>query len=398
MTSETRSKLNLLLVETSPVGIKGSMSRYAQLVARALVELPGFSETIELRTVRLAMPEPFRRLFSISVGTWLNHLWLMMFGAASIRRCAPDLVHLLDGSFGYVLNRVRGPMVTATVHDLIPLLQQRKVFGPDPTSHPAQWIVRRSIAGLRRCRRLISVSENTGQDLIRIAEIDARSISVVPIALDSIYTEALAVTFPERPPATGEIEPVILHVGNNGQYKNREGVLRIFSLISQSTNARLRLVGPAATSSLVRMVEEMGLDDRVEFIGNVDDLTLRNLYRSASVLLFPSLYEGFGWPPLEAMACGCPVVCSSAGSLAEVVGSAALTAPASDEDALARYCVQVLQNPELAADLGKKGRAHVRQFTLVRMGEQLLEVYESILDEAPHGRSRARSLTAQSGV
>jgi glycosyltransferase involved in cell wall biosynthesis len=170
-------------------------------------------------------------------------------------------------------------------------------------------------------------------------------------------------------------------VGNNGHYKNREGVLRIFSQIRKVRESRLVMAGAPLSPQMMRLVDELGLGECVDCVADVDDAALCELYRKASVLLFPSIYEGFGWPPLEAMACGCPVVCSSEASLPEVVGDAALMAPADDEGQLATLCLSVLTDTVLAESLIEKGRKHARQFTTERMGNQLVEMYEHVLDQ-----------------
>ena len=102
------------------------------------------------------------------------------------------------------------------------------------------------------------------------------------------------------------------------------------------------------------------------------------LYKQAELLLFPSLYEGFGWPPLEAMAHGCPVVCSTAGSLPEVVGKAALTCSPTDIDGLTQAVSRLLQNPELKNDLMARGTSNLQRFSLHRMGSQLVSLYEKL--------------------
>jgi glycosyltransferase involved in cell wall biosynthesis len=139
------------------------------------------------------------------------------------------------------------------------------------------------------------------------------------------------------------------------------------------------LAGAPPEKSLVELIASLSLRDAVDFVADPDDDALLRLYRNAALLLFPSLYEGFGWPPLEAMACGCPVVCSMAGSLPEVVGDAALTAAAADEAGLARHCIALLENPELARAMAEKGRAWAGKFTLERMRDDLLTAYDRAL-------------------
>jgi len=129
------------------------------------------------------------------------------------------------------------------------------------------------------------------------------------------------------------------------------------------------------------MVRRSRLERHVDFVVQPDDVQLADLYRGACLLLFPSLYEGFGLPPLEAMAFGCPVVCSSAASLPEVVGRAALTCPPDDEEQMAGNCERILEDPALAERLIELGHRRARKFTLKRMAQGLLDAYAEALGE-----------------
>jgi len=118
----------------------------------------------------------------------------------------------------------------------------------------------------------------------------------------------------------------------------------------------------------------------VSFIVEPDDAELFDLYGKACLFLFPSLYEGFGWPPLEAMAFGCPVVCSNAASLPEVVDDAALTCGPEDEKKMAENCLTVLQDASIANRLIERGYSRVKMFSLEQMGRQVMEVYGKVLN------------------
>ena len=126
------------------------------------------------------------------------------------------------------------------------------------------------------------------------------------------------------------------------------------------------------------LARRLGVLESIVELGAVPDQELVGLYNAVDVLLFPSLYEGFGWPPLEAMASGTPVVCSRAGSLDEVVGNAALTADPEDVDALTWHVRSVLTDEGLRGALVQRGLAHVAQFSWRRTAEQLIEVYRGV--------------------
>jgi glycosyltransferase involved in cell wall biosynthesis len=174
--------------------------------------------------------------------------------------------------------------------------------------------------------------------------------------------------------------PYILHVGHNGAYKNRAGVLEVFSRIKHEKTNSLFLVmaGPAPDDKLRNLVREKDIESQMLWIVGPSDELLSSLYANAELLLFPSLYEGFGWPPLEAMEAGVPVVCSNAASLPEVVGEAALMAPPDDYDELASLCLRVLTEDNLKNELVQKGYENLKRYSFEEFSENLRNVYDSL--------------------
>ena len=133
------------------------------------------------------------------------------------------------------------------------------------------------------------------------------------------------------------------------------------------------------TRAIDETFTRLALEPHVHFTGYVPDADLPALYGGATAFVFPSLYEGFGLPPLEAMACGTPVVTSNVSSLPEVVGDAALTVDPTDVKAIAEAINGILDNPALAADLRARGLARAKQFTWERTAQQTLAVYDEVL-------------------
>jgi glycosyltransferase involved in cell wall biosynthesis len=372
----------VLLVDTARPDQRGSMSRYADLVRLALKSSKHRKKLIVIEHARCSVPPVYMSLLPGIIGTWLNHFWLMLVCRQQLGRNQPDLIHILDGSFGYLVPRGGRSAVVATVHDLIPALRQSGRFGDWPSSYAAKLLISASLNGLQRCDQLLAVSASTAIDLASLTGLKNEKIAVSPLALAD---EFLDETEMEHDQTCEKKNRFIFHVGNNARYKNREGVIRIFQKLRQKFPLKLRMAGPPPTSEMQNLLRDNSLDGDVEFIVGADDSKLRELYGQASVFLFPSLYEGFGWPPLEAMACGCPVVCSNEGSLPEVVGDAALTASASDESRLVRHCLAVLTDNELATKLSAKGRLRARTFSLDRMRRDLLDAYRKALEH--HARS-----------
>jgi len=176
----------------------------------------------------------------------------------------------------------------------------------------------------------------------------------------------------------------LLFAGNIKPHKNLERLIAAFGLLKRKPeleDLKLFIIGEDVTryGSLRRTVESVGVRQDVRFFGFVPDRTLAGLYRLASVFTFPSLYEGFGMPTLEAMACGTPVVTSRISSLPEVVGDAAvLVDPYSVED-IARGIESVLADEELAAGLVSRGHTRVQSFSWERSVRQIHSGYRRIL-------------------
>lgn len=373
--------LRVVLVSTAAPDRPGSMRRYAEAVRLAPAAQPGGSRPV-LTAVAVAPAQESLQRLPGPLGNWFHHAVC----AARLRRAVlgaqPDVVHILDGSHAYLANLLPGrARVVATVHDLIPLLTSR---GELPGRHPStlgHLLWRLSLRGLRRCRRVLADSESTRRDLARLAGLPDEQLVVVPLPLWS--PGAGNGPLPTTRGLEAEADPnrrgppVLLHVGHNGAYKNREGVLRTGALVLREQPVRLVLVGPPPTPALRRLAAELGLAAAAEWSCDVGDAQLQDLYREAAVFLFPSLYEGFGWPPLEAMVAGVPVVCSDAASLPEVVGDAALTAGPCDYAQLARHCLDLLSNPDLRAELVRRGAANTRRFTAERFAADLMAVYHA---------------------
>jgi glycosyltransferase involved in cell wall biosynthesis len=169
------------------------------------------------------------------------------------------------------------------------------------------------------------------------------------------------------------------------------GILRALALLRDRIPHPLVMAGRPSLKAErdMRLVEQLGLGDRVRFTGWVADEDLPVLYSLADAFVFPSLYEGFGVPLLEAMACGCPVVTSTGGSCAEVVGEAGLCVDPADPAAIAGAVLRVVTEPGLARELGRRGVERARRFTWERTARATL----SILAEAA-GRSQTQGAAA----
>ncbi len=174
----------------------------------------------------------------------------------------------------------------------------------------------------------------------------------------------------------------ILYFGSNKPHKNLVTLVEAYATMAAETGARLVIAGywDAAYPESRRRAEALGLGERVRFLGPVDEADAPALYSGATCFVFPSRYEGFGLPVLEAMACGAAVACSNTSSLPQVGGDAALYFAPEDIDGLAHALRRLISDPVLRQTLAQKGLEQARRFSWSRTATQTLEVYRSLVD------------------
>lgn len=258
-----------------------------------------------------------------------------------------------------------------TVHDVIPL------------SYPengglAQAYHRLSLS--RSCElagRVITCSNHSKGEICRQLSVPHEKVSVVYNALKPVWA-------PKEDPQVTEhynLKNYILYVGGYDRRKNLPALLAAFKrLLIKQPDLKLALAGPLTHDypQVRQKAEELGISKSVVHAGDVSLPDLQALYASASLFILPSLYEGFGLPALEAMACGTPVIASNAAALPEIVGDAGLLADARDETALAGAMQQVLSDDSLRKKLVEKGFERSKEFTPKKAAEQTLAIYREV--------------------
>lgn len=289
-----------------------------------------------------------------------------------------QLNHILDHGYGHLVYAVRPGRTVVTVHDLIPLVRWRGgIPGLSPGRKP--WLNLLSLRGLRLATRLIAVSENTRRDLIRFCNCAPDRIDVVYHGVDPFfkpYGLSQKLLLRRELDLPSEIGTQIVLVSGSQWYKNHTGALKAFARLLTTSRIPMQLIKIGApTMEWARTVRELGLEEATRCLGIVPHHELPKVFNSADCLLFPSFYEGFGWPPLEAMACGVPVVASNTSSLPEVIGDAGLMCPPNDYDGLAQAIYNVLTNDYVRQMLVERGLARARQFTWEKTAQQTLAVY-----------------------
>jgi glycosyltransferase involved in cell wall biosynthesis len=303
------------------------------------------------------LPSPARRLL-VRANQAFARAWLARHGA--------DLVH--ETYYSAVRTAPPGPPAVLTVFDMI----HEKFPGYAPRTAR---IARLKRAAIRRADHLICISENTRRDLLELYDVDPARASVVRLGFSQ--------------PAAGEeglprphAEPYLLFVGTRGGYKDFAVLLRAYAA-SPLLQRELVLAcfGDAPFSAAeLQGIDELGIPrERVRHAVGGDDLLAAH-YRHAALFVYPSRYEGFGMPPLEAMARDCPVVCTNTSSLPEVAGEAARLFEPGDAIGLRAAIEAVLGSSAEASVLRTKGRARARGFSWEICAQQTRAVYERVLD------------------
>jgi glycosyltransferase involved in cell wall biosynthesis len=331
-----------------------------------------FPERCQVREYRPHVPA------WLGQGTW--RMRLSRFGVYpwQARRQQGQINHIVDHGYGHLLYVLDPERTVVTVHDLIPLVRWCGGI-PGLSRGRKPWLNLISFNALRQARHLIAVSENTRRDLIRFCNCAPSKISVIHSGIDPIFKPCSAADKVRMRSALGLSHSqtcLVLMMGSQ-IYKNQSGALRAFVHLRAIHSGSLQLLKTGMPNpEWSQTVEQLGLAGNVRCLGVVPRAQLPDLYNAADCLLSPSWYEGFGWPPLEAMACGTPVVASNAGSLPEVIGNAGLMCDPKDEPGIAEATYGVLTNTQLRQDLIERGLKRASQFTWEKAARKTLDVYE----------------------
>ncbi|HYQ01102.1 MAG TPA: glycosyltransferase family 1 protein [Polyangiaceae bacterium] len=304
-----------------------------------------------------------------------------LFLGGLARRVGPKLLHLPDPP-GTPID-MRQPRIV-TCHDLIPLVLAKQYLAPVPGARLLQWL--RDYARYRTAQRVIAISHATRRDLIEHVGVAPERIDVVHSGVDHDRFSAHEVDG-ERAEVVRRLgfeAPFLLCLGASDARKNLPLLVRAFGQSGVAPEVMLVFAGPISPRQRARLLEavrDSGVEGRVSIMGYIDDALLVALYRQCLAYVFPSSYEGFGLPILEAMACGAATLTSSLSALAEVAGDAALTLPSLDRDVLAEGIARIVSDAALRTRLRARGLEHVKAFTWQRCAQQTLACYVRTLEE-----------------
>ncbi len=366
---------------TSAVRQGAGIGRYTRGLIGALAELAPAGERYVLLS---AGRDPTRRAWPLHIRTCELPLTDRHMAFVWQRLRLPLPVELLTGrldvfhSPDFVLPPVRRAKTVLTVHDLSFLRN------PGWSSPPLYAYLLRSVPpAVARADVILADSVSTQRDLMELLRVPAERISVVyPGAEPQFCPSADAEMLRAALERLGLSQPYILAVGTLQPRKNYPRLIRAFAQLRRGHSLPHQLVISGGQGWLFdeihATIQALNLHDEVRLVGFVADDDLPALYQGADLLAFPSLYEGFGIPVLEALACGTPVVTSTTSSLPEAAGDAALLVDPEDEAALAEAMWRLVDDQALRTDLRQRGFAQVRRFGWAESARQLRAIYHAV--------------------
>jgi glycosyltransferase involved in cell wall biosynthesis len=360
---------------------RAGLGRYAARLGQALLALgvPLTAFINDPRESRLAPPLSSLPTRSVHLARkpWRLRAAATYFGG-------PSLDFIFEGTQVYhatehLLPRLKRVPSVFTLHDIAYLrypqyhLLQNRLF--------LRWMMPRF---LRQADHIIAISESTRRDALQHYRLDPAKIGVIPEGVEPRFTSAVEAKQLDAVRRAYDLPArFILFVGTIEPRKNLPTLLEAYAALrSKHPDVGLVIAGGKGWlyQSFFDRLTALGLPNVVKLTGFVTDEQLPALLNAAEVFAFPSHFEGFGLPPLEAMACGVPVVCSNASSLPEVVGDAGLLVPPDDSRAWVEALDRVLSNPGLRLELRGRGLARARQFTWEAAARQTLAVYQRVAE------------------
>lgn len=348
----------LMAARSSESPAPARATKFTAFVSAPALQLPG----IHLHQTHLPPHQP-----------WVRILWEQSAFPLALRQQGADVVHGLVN----VLPLATTLPSIVTVHDLSFLRM------PDKFPRAKRWYLSQLChASVRKASHVIAVSHQTAADLQQFWALDERKISVIYNGVGTEFVPASPLTIEAFRRERGLPARFFLYLGTLEPRKNLSLLIRAFAqwrIGTTAANREIKLVIAGAKGwfyeQIFTLVKQLQLEQSILFPGFVPAAELPDWYRAAELFIYPSLFEGFGLPVVEAMACGVPVICSDTGSLVEVVGANALTFPAQNEGALVDRLHQVMADAPLRQELRRLGLARAQQFSWQRTAEATFDLY-----------------------
>lgn len=299
------------------------------------------------------------------------------------RRTRGMLNHILDHGYAHLLQVLDPERTVLTVHDVIPILGgMGKIRGVDLSRR--RWLSEWTARYYKKARRIIANSESTKNDLVKHCGCDPEVITVVYLGINSSFRPVTELQKKECRITLGLPQESVKLVLITGQqfYKNQVVSIRVMEYLQRRYGSTIWLVRLGRSSSEWDLaIADSSFRHQVTYLADLPSEKMPQLYNAVDCLLFPSWYEGFGLPPVEAMASGTPVVTSCVASLPEVIGEAGLMVPPDNVVGLAEAVEALLENESLRQAQIQKGLVQVKKFDWERNAAMTMEIYNEIIEE-----------------
>lgn len=353
--------MNVKLFRAFPDPYRLSMARYADELERRVGDYLKVGETI----APVSFPNP--RIDGGWQRYWDQYVRYQRYAAGQ----AGDVNHIIDHGYAHLTSALPAGRTIVSFHDAVVL----KVPG---VSWRTKLAFRRALRAIRGAAQIVCDSAAARTDLLTLTEIPEERVHVIPLGIDESFRPAVDREALRR--RLGFSGHVVLMSGHTQGYMNIERMLRAVStaVVRHGVDLKLVKVGVPFTPEQMKLVSELELGDRIEIVGRVPSSELPQYYQAADLLFYAPLLAGFGLPPLEAMACGTPVVASNRGSLPEVAGDAAILLDAEDEGGFASAIADVLSSSVRRRRLIDAGFARAGLFEWSRSARTMLDLYRRV--------------------
>lgn len=371
--------MRILLIGNYALDKQESMLRFAALLHREL-ELRKHEVTV------LQPPPYFGRICSSAqsgLGKWLAYIDKFILFPLRLRFKNKDfdVVHVCDHSNSMYVKHLKRVPHLVTCHDVLAIRSALGEIPQNTASFTGRKFQELILTGLKAAQLVVCVSENTRTELLRIAGRSPTTTTLAYLSLNYPYSPM------DRSEALARLDKLrfdgrrqfFVHVGGTNWYKNRIGVLQIFQqlkILLRPKQPYLLMIGKPLSERHIEYIRENGLENAVKSLSNLSNENLRAAYSLADGLIFPSLQEGFGWPILEAQACGCPVFTTGRAPMNEVGHTSAVYFDPSDTTKAAQIIAEGLEESD-SMRLG--GLDNVLRFSNEKMIQRYLDAYDSVI-------------------
>jgi glycosyltransferase involved in cell wall biosynthesis len=357
--------VKITLFKTFDDPYRESMTQYASCLERALRKILGPEESVTGFFPAFAVKSPkSARYFS---------QYLLYPFVASLAQT--DVNHVIDHSYAHLVHALDASRTVVTLHDMIWARVRRGEY--HAASQKLNAVQAHNLSGLRKAAAVVCDSEASKKALLEfLPEVENR-VRVIAPGLNDVFNHPKPVPFHDL--LRGIPKPFLFHPGHTQSYKNIPALFYVLAEIGKAGHSvHLVKTGTEFTPEQISLAERLGVKLRVHHLGKVPQETLPEIYKAADALLLPSLDEGFGFPALEAMASGLPVVASNRGSLPELIRDAGILTEPEDYQGMALAVLSLIRTPSIRREFIARGKQRAADYTWENSAKKLLHLYHEI--------------------